>query len=257
MNLRHVAACLGADQPFYGLEHRGVDGLREPHASVEEMAVELVDHILRVQPVGPYFVGGFSGGGIVAFEIAQGLRARGHEVGALVLLEAVNPTLSEWTLGGRLGFHVAKIREGGVRYAVRAFGAGLRRRRERARLDAASRATGDLRFELRNERVTAAWARMERRYLPRPYPGGAVLLRSETRDAGVLDPWNGWRDVVLGELEVVPVPGGHVSFVDEEHAPVTAGKLAAVLASARSRYAARRGLPGPTAEDPTTHLAAE
>ena len=58
-----IAAALGDQQPFYGLQHRGVDGRLRPHRSIRCMAEEFVHDIRAVQPRGPYVLAGYSAGG--------------------------------------------------------------------------------------------------------------------------------------------------------------------------------------------------
>ncbi len=81
-----LAKVLGPDQPFYILEPYTFDGLRVP-PTLETMAADYIQSLRSVQPEGPYFLGGFCGGGLLAFEMAQQLRAQGQEVGLLVLIE--------------------------------------------------------------------------------------------------------------------------------------------------------------------------
>ena len=83
---------LNPGQPFYGLRARGVDDLVEPHESVEAMATEHLKEIRKVQPRGPYYISGSCVGGVVAFELAQQLRAAGEEVRLLVLIDSNYPT---------------------------------------------------------------------------------------------------------------------------------------------------------------------
>ncbi|WP_309500501.1 non-ribosomal peptide synthetase [Streptomyces shenzhenensis] len=77
------------EYPLYGLQARGVDGTGELAGSVREMAADYIRQMQTVQESGPYHLLGWSFGGIVAHEIAAQLRAAGHEVGALVSLDAV------------------------------------------------------------------------------------------------------------------------------------------------------------------------
>ena len=70
---------LGDDQPCYGIRPHGQDGRMAP-ATVEEMAADYLRQIRGVQPQGPYLIGGFSFGGLVAYEMAQQLRQLGQEV---------------------------------------------------------------------------------------------------------------------------------------------------------------------------------
>jgi myxalamid-type polyketide synthase MxaB len=84
---------LPADRPVWGLRARGLEEHREPHACIEEMAGDYVDAVRRLQPRGPYFLTGWSTGGIYAYEIAQRLLADGASVGGLVLLDTPTPSI--------------------------------------------------------------------------------------------------------------------------------------------------------------------
>ncbi|HSF42699.1 MAG TPA: non-ribosomal peptide synthase/polyketide synthase [Thermoanaerobaculia bacterium] len=89
---RHLMRHLGPDQPFYGLQARGLEeqvGLRHP--SIEEMASEYVGALRSVQPHGPYLLGGASYGGWVAFEMAQQLTREGEQIALLALFDAAAP----------------------------------------------------------------------------------------------------------------------------------------------------------------------
>jgi pimeloyl-ACP methyl ester carboxylesterase len=81
-----LAHVLGSDQPFYILDPYRFDGLRVP-PTPEAMAADYVQALRRVQPEGPYFLGGFCGGGLLAFAVAQQLRAQAQEVSLLVMIE--------------------------------------------------------------------------------------------------------------------------------------------------------------------------
>lgn len=81
-----LAHVLGAEQPFYLLDPYRFDGLRVP-PTPEAMAADYIRALRSVQPEGPYFLGGFCGGGLLAFAVAQQLRAQGQEVSALILIE--------------------------------------------------------------------------------------------------------------------------------------------------------------------------
>ncbi|MDF1669401.1 MAG: SDR family NAD(P)-dependent oxidoreductase [Roseovarius sp.] len=97
LNLRHLAQQLGPDQPVYGLQARGLMGEDEPHTTIESAASDYLAEIRQIQPSGPYLLGGFSGGGITAFEMAQQIEATGGDVALLALLDTplpVRPSLS-------------------------------------------------------------------------------------------------------------------------------------------------------------------
>src|SRR5271169_4879378 len=69
--LHQLAGHLGADQPFYGIEPEGMDGRCFQRTTVEEMAENYLSEVRKVQPTGPYFLGGYCFGGLVAFEMAR------------------------------------------------------------------------------------------------------------------------------------------------------------------------------------------
>src|SRR5215469_15260085 len=81
-----LAHDLGADQPLYVIDPYKLDGLPVP-PTIEAMAAAYIQAIRAVQPEGPYLLGGFCAGGLLAYEIAQQLRADGQEVDLLVLID--------------------------------------------------------------------------------------------------------------------------------------------------------------------------
>jgi amino acid adenylation domain-containing protein len=88
-----LARNLGTKQPFYGLQSLGLNELEKTVASIEEMAMIYVEAIQTVQASGPYYLGGWSMGGVIAFEIAQQLLTQGQEVALLALIDSYSPSL--------------------------------------------------------------------------------------------------------------------------------------------------------------------
>ncbi len=87
---RDLARHLGPDQPFYGLQSRGLDGLQPFHVRIEDMAAHYIEEIRQVQPCGPYYLGGYCMGGTIALEMAQQLHAQGETVALLAFFETYN-----------------------------------------------------------------------------------------------------------------------------------------------------------------------
>jgi thioesterase domain-containing protein len=81
-----LAHDLGADQPLYVIDPYTLDGLPVP-PSIEAMAAAYIHSIRAVQPEGPYLLGGFCAGGLLAYEVAQQLCAAGQTVDSLVLID--------------------------------------------------------------------------------------------------------------------------------------------------------------------------
>lgn len=82
-----LARHLGTARRFYGLQAKGLDGNEEPYSRVEDIAAHYVRAIRSVQKEGPYAIAGWSFGGLVAFEMAHQLTARGEAVGLVALLD--------------------------------------------------------------------------------------------------------------------------------------------------------------------------
>ena len=116
VNLRHRAHLLGTERPFYGMQARGLYGDQETHRTIPEAAQDYLKEIQAVQERGPYMLGGFSGGGIIALEIAQQLEAAGEEVMMLVMLDTPLPQRRPLELADRMLLQLADLKAGVVLY---------------------------------------------------------------------------------------------------------------------------------------------
>ena len=243
MNLRHLAARIDQQVPFYGIQHRGLDGLQPPHTSVEEMAADCLEDIREVQPSGPYRLGGFSAGGLVAFEMAHQLLRAGEHVSLLAFLDTPSPERLNISKLRRVKMHLQELIQRGPRYLMPGVKARARRILDRMRRDPEPEATATG-VETQDPRrvVAEAWLHMEGAYSAQRYPGKAVLFRpyqqgnQEWSQFLSLDEFNGWRPLVK-EIEVVELPGGHSTMCQEPHVRVFARKLNLIL----EQIAARSG----------------
>lgn len=92
MGYRHLASLLGEDQPFYGFQAIDEEeNQREPLLSVAERAAQYLEALFKVQPHGPYLLGGWSFGAYAAYEMARQLQQGNHEVASLILLDVTAP----------------------------------------------------------------------------------------------------------------------------------------------------------------------
>ncbi|WP_230255469.1 non-ribosomal peptide synthetase/type I polyketide synthase [Rhodopirellula halodulae] len=89
---RELAASLPDDQPLYAIRSRGLHGKELLPQTMQHMAAEYVEAVRSVQPTGPYMIGGWSVGGVIAMELAQQLIADGEQVANLVLLDSSIPS---------------------------------------------------------------------------------------------------------------------------------------------------------------------
>lgn len=86
-----LASYMNYDVPFYGLQSLGLEGNQIVAMSIEEMACRYISEIKTRQPSGPYYIGGYCLGGIVAYEMARQLEAAGDQIGLLAMISATNP----------------------------------------------------------------------------------------------------------------------------------------------------------------------
>jgi amino acid adenylation domain-containing protein len=85
---RELADALGSEQPVYAFQAAGLYGGETPHQTVPEMAESYLEQLREVRPHGPYALGGYCFGGMVAFEMARRLRAAGDEVPVVIMFNA-------------------------------------------------------------------------------------------------------------------------------------------------------------------------
>jgi thioesterase domain-containing protein len=86
---RNLAQYVHPEQPLYGLQSRGLDGKSPLASSMEEMTLDYIDHIRKIQPQGPYHILGWSFGGKVAHNMAVVLQSQGESVPLLAVMDTV------------------------------------------------------------------------------------------------------------------------------------------------------------------------
>jgi amino acid adenylation domain-containing protein len=221
---RDLARHLGTDQPIYGLQAQGLDGKQACLTSVEDMASHYLDAIRKIQPEGPYVLGGLSFGGTVAFEMARQLKAKGEEVAGLALLDTFPGKYEPATsLLLKLGKMPAREQFDYIQRKTGQYARNWKRRIDRMFLPQA----------LKNVRRGIHLAGTQ--YSPQSYRGDITLFRaSEKSLRGVNDSYAGWRELAAGKLEVVEIPGGHVSMLSEPQVAVLAEQLKTRLEAAHA-----------------------
>jgi amino acid adenylation domain-containing protein len=239
MNLRHLASALGKDQPFYGLQFRGVDGKLVPHRRVRDMAQEFLADVKRVQPEGPYYLGGYSAGGLAAYEMARLLHETGERVGLVVFFDTLNPVMQPWSLRERLDAHVDNLRRRGVAYLPNRVVSRVREEISGLSRAIRSRLATHYPFAFRHDAVWAAAEEAIREYRPEPAPFDVLLVRADPAlsagDGIGFRPHesNGWRGFVEGEFEIVELACSHSDVVGAHAASLAANALKRSLANAR------------------------
>ncbi|HEX7240246.1 MAG TPA: amino acid adenylation domain-containing protein, partial [Longimicrobiaceae bacterium] len=222
-----LAERLGPDQPLYGLE--ALPRAAGADVELEELAAEYVEAVLAARPEGPFRLGGWSLGGVIAFEMARQLRARGEEVDLLLLLDAFPPLDGQYRgepdplelllfLAHDLGYPRGELEALGERLAARS----PKERPEwlaeelRARVpDLAGTGAEEVRERAEGYRRNLAAAA---RYRPAPYEGRTVLVRAAEGPPEAADPRLRWSELVTTPPEVRTVAGDHYGMLAGESA---------------------------------------
>ncbi|HEX9984257.1 MAG TPA: non-ribosomal peptide synthetase [Thermoanaerobaculia bacterium] len=221
---RPLAALLGDAQPFYGLTHHGFahDSFPTTFAAV---AACYADAIRSVQPEGPYFLAGYSAGGLLAYEIARYLTSAGAPVAFLGLIDtaAAPDRAPKWR---RYMKHLSLLRDRPAvnlpRYA-RAVG-----RRARALLDGRRWTPPPPPPE--TAEMNRILEDLRKRENLHPYSGRVTLFVARHgwgAESATLD--LGWSHVSTN-LEIIPVPGEHHTVLRED-----VGTLAAAFREAMAK----------------------
>jgi amino acid adenylation domain-containing protein len=244
----YLAQCLGPDQPCYGLQARGVEDGQDPLTRIEDMAAYYIQAMQTVQPTGPYRLGGWSMGGVVAFEMAQQLHAQGQPVALLAILDGRVPT-SDHTFPEQDAEAISLVeRYFGISFGPMESLAELPEDEQLAVLleEAKSAALVPAELDVSRARRFVMLLRNDLRatqtYGLHRYPGRITFFKaSETLDGTSADPTMGWDDWASGGVEVLVVPGNHANLMYAPHVEVLAAKLTACLNQAQFAAADQNG----------------
>ncbi|MGL6342451.1 MAG: non-ribosomal peptide synthetase, partial [Waterburya sp.] len=224
-----LAEALGTDQPFYGLQARGLDGRAISLTSIEEIAADYVQEIKLIQPQGPYFLGGHSFGGFVAYEMARQLEQQGEKVELLAVIDSLGPNyVDKHTFAEKMQIHFNNLTQLSPSRALNY----LQVRVEFFLRNKISKSIQQKYWEIynlflfRKHKPPTAMNRYDilLNYKPQTYGGKLTLLRARVRDVkGYSDPNGGWGGLALGGIDVYEIPGDHVTMLEQP-------KLAQILA---------------------------
>jgi thioesterase domain-containing protein len=206
---------------------------------LEEIAGRFVDDLVTVQPDGPYYLGGYSFGGRLAFEMARRLEAMGRRVAFLGLIDTYGPGYPA---------HLPPMRR--IWSHLRAATHPDPRERRRYIRERLLRVGGRVRG-LTRKLLASPWADrllvpdyirddyhyhrwLSQQYAPAPYAGRLTLFRAievpERIGTDFSDPYLGWGRLAAGGVDVRPVPGDHLSLLARPHVGSLARSLRDTLA---------------------------
>lgn len=262
---RNFAAHLDPEQPFYALQAQGLDGKQPPYNQIEEMAAHYIQEIRAIQPEGPYYLGGYSFGGAIAFEMAQQLKAQGQEIALIAFFDTMplgyrqQGRLQDWA-----SQHVKKVFQYGPDYILDLVKWKIKQRLgiadwssdrgiketllNRVR-DKFSKTTPQSQPDVEqpsaadtspddSPSLVAHHLEVIRYYLPQVYQGRVIYFRAmevaET-DKWYIDPYEGWKKLATEGFDIQDVPGDHTSMFSEPYVQTLVGKLSACLEAAQAK----------------------
>lgn len=233
-----VAALLGTERPFYGLQARGIEPGDPFYSSIEEMAADYVAAIRSVQPTGPYLIGGWSFGGSVAFEMARVLEQAGETIPVVIMVDAPSPFIDSFAEDD-VEFLLERLRPA----------AGL----TLEAIDQHTSKDAKLAYLINEQRLAGlfapdiddAYARhrlalhkhhneISCRYRPANPIAGKISFYKPTEtiafDVRMKEPTVEWIPFARGGIDVDEAPGNHFNMFSQENGPVLADKLKTYIA---------------------------
>lgn len=252
VSIKALADALPSHQPIYGLQAQGVDGRLPPLEKIEDMAVRYVAAIREVDPEGPYCLLGYSGGGLIGYEIARQLALNGQRVALLAMIDTLSPShangtrLTDWVRYGRtngIGSLVEQVKNGWI-FRI----AELTRRLRKAPADPESQDA----LLLNSGRAFDAFIRAQERYFIQPYDGDIVLFRAMRSGIAfqMAGPTLGWGDHIGDRIELHELDADHGTIIQSPAIDLIADVMARHLDRA---WKDRCGGPGGSSSSPASN----
>ncbi|MER3433037.1 MAG: hypothetical protein C4288_06295 [Leptolyngbya sp. ERB_1_1] len=238
-----LANALSSDRSFYGLQPLGLDGKIPPLNRIEAIAAYYIEAIQTLQPQGPYFLGGWSFGGVVAFEMAQQLTRSGQKVDLLAILDTPAPCKRP-SFYQSLKFLMGTALWSTLPFVLDYTALAVNRLPfqnswfSRWQWSAIVRLIPqESRLRLLDEsaiapmlRIVYANAQAAYRYVPQLYPNRITLFKAAEQSTSIADPTLGWS-ALAGDLQLHQVPGNHLSLLKQPHVQTLAQLLKQCLSS--------------------------
>jgi thioesterase domain-containing protein len=279
LEYRALVSHLEPDQPVYAFQAKGLNGEAVKDTSVEKMASAFLEELRAFQPEGPYFLGGFCLGGLLALEMAEQLTAAEQEVALLVVVQSIYPdamrfkpstsVFQRWwyRAGKRIDLELENLSAYGKAHAVDRCKQLWDLVRVRCAIAFNGKTGGEPAKSSRLsqlhifETLGIEHKKAMLKYSPGHYRGDVVLFRASRQLSGLVadgDEYLGWKQVLHGNLDVCEVPGHQQNMLLEPKVARLAKELSPRLKAAQQRhqtYKIAQPLPVPV-EDPAADVAA-
>ena len=216
---------LDENQPVFGLRLNKQEVI-SGSGGIEFLAEKYVAEIRKIQPAGPYYLLGYSLGGVIVFEMAQQLNSAGQTVGFLGLLDTIHP---------QIPLDQKSLRYRKVKRSLQTLKSSLVKIIPTDLIESINRVYASLPLiykptpaEIEEKKVNDTLHAWRSAYIPSEYPGKITLFKAQecqVRQDVLPDNQLGWQQVALGGIETYEMAGDHTSLVQEENI----GTLGAIL----------------------------
>jgi thioesterase domain-containing protein/acyl carrier protein len=212
-----LASEMSSERPFYALEARGLDGMQPPHNNIREMALCYLEEVIKLQPRGPFFLGGRCVGGLIAYEMGLQLLKQGREVGLLVILDtrSIPPKIMS------IKHKFIKISHQFIQTIKRTYSVSEKHEKRRNPLPTVAKAH-----------------RLARKlYEAPPYPGPVALVFNGFDAHKLKRVKNSWQKKLIKEPHILVLKGAtHRTLLDKPYAGKIARYLDQLLDAADSNW---------------------
>jgi thioesterase domain-containing protein len=258
LHLHALAQRMGGAHRLVAL--RGGTSREKLPESVEAFAARSVETVLRSQPCGPYMLGGYSGGALIAFEMARQLTAQGHTVGLLALIDTRRPgwrvrpanapavaynflrNLPGWVRDDLAQSSPRQTLRDVVRHLRRLVGAG----------PGVQRVIDISIYPAEKQLAMQREYDMLEAYRPQPWDGRITLLRAATQPLMLLhdEAALGWSELAGGGIDIVTLPGNHLTIMREPRVSLLAASLRVCITAAANTPASNSPASNRQADEP-------
>jgi amino acid adenylation domain-containing protein len=237
-----LSSQLGEDQPVYGLAIEMIDNSEHWLDRVADLVALYIQEIKTLQPQGPYYLGGLSFGGMVAFEAAQQLQSQGEEVALLALFDTWDPkAYTIHPLPKRLLTHLRKFSHSPVKYLFSKLTNTNKFLQLKQKFNSdPEQKNHQAQQENRLNHVPQIYLEAQQNYIPQTYSGKVTVFKAMEEyevmsTFGDFEDQFGWGNLVTGGLEIINIPGDHFGILQEPYVETLARELKRCLVVSQKR----------------------
>jgi thioesterase domain-containing protein len=217
LNYSTLIPYLDRDQPLYGLQSQGLDGITPPFQEIKSMVSHYINEIKTRQPHGPYYLGGGSMGGMIALEAAQQLQNQGEKIAILVMFDSVGPNY----VSSKFDRMIRRLKNQKMKDTL-----VYTKEKISEYIEEKNNMSECLKYQERNEPIPqhlCLWFVRKMNYISMenyeysfPYEGKITLLKGTDEKEGLFsDPQRGWGGIATQGLSIYEIPGHHDNLVEQ------------------------------------------